>query len=298
MPGHPGGVQAVEPMENELRTIEQQGLFVMGAARSGTTVLQNALNDSREIFIFGEPVFHEDPGTPDFAARYNQKHRAWGNQENKSSFCPHFFERDASWSTYLCHLATMYRYVGSKLVINPEKSEETCQAIFDFHCRYFYRAHYVFTFRNPIDVLMSTRGLAELSGYTAVSHEVVLRSFVRVVGLYIRMLRNLPAVSAVFHESISDATFRDLGADLGVDLSSAARYYETKRIRRYTLDDIPEHARESVKAVIDLYENLREHALAGFESIQLEQNTGHLDISHYTPLGALQRRVEQLLKQL
>jgi hypothetical protein len=66
----------------------------------------------------------------------------------------------------------------------------------------------------------------------------------------------------------------------------------------YTLDYIPEHARESVKAVMDLYENLRKNALAGFESIQLEQNTGHLDISHYTPLGALQRRVEQLLKQL
>lgn len=72
----------------DLPAIEKQGLFVIGAARSGTTVMQNALNDSCEIFLFGEPVFHEDAGAPDFSLRYNAMHRAWGNQENKSSFCP------------------------------------------------------------------------------------------------------------------------------------------------------------------------------------------------------------------
>lgn len=282
----------------DIRTLDKQGLFVVGAARSGTTVLQNALNDSRDIFLFGEPTFHDDPGTTDFAARYNYRHRAWGNQENKSSFCPAFFASDALWSDYLCHLATMYRYVGSKIVVNPEKSQETCQRIFDFHCRHFYRSHYIFTFRNPIDVLMSTRGLAELNGDTAASYEVVLRNFLGVVALYIRMLRNLPSVSAVFHENVSETTFRDLGGRLGLDLAYAMRYYDPGRVRHYTLDDVPEHARESVKVVVDLYENLRQHALAGFEAVQLDQNSGHFDIRHYTPLGALQRRVEQLLKQI
>jgi hypothetical protein len=157
----------------KLAAIGPQGLFVIGAARSGTTVMQNALNDSRDIFLFGEPAFHEDSGTPDFAARYNDKHRTWGNQENKSSFCPRLFEDDAPWFVYLQHMATMYRYVGSKLVINPDDAQEACQAVFDFHCRHFYRARYVFTFRNPIDVLMSTRGLAELNGDTAAGYEVV-----------------------------------------------------------------------------------------------------------------------------
>jgi hypothetical protein len=280
--------------------VGSHGLFVIGAARSGTTVMQNALNDSSEIFLFGEPVFHQDPGTADFAARYNRMHRGWGNQENKSSFCPPLFEGDAPWFVYVRQLASMYRYVGSKLVVNPDGAEETCNAVFDFHCRYFYRAHYVFTFRNPVDVLMSTRGLAELNGDAAAGYEVVLRSFVRVVGLYIRMLRNLPTVSAVFHESIEEATFRELGESLGVDLSFAMRYYDARRVRHYTLDDIPGHARESAKVVADLYERLRTHALAGFESVQLEQNSKHLDMDgrHFTPLGALQRDVEQLLARL
>ena len=279
------------------QSIDSQGLFVLGAARSGTTVLQNALNDSRDIFLFGEPAFHDDPGKADFAARYNAMHRAWGNQETKSSFCPAFFGGDAPWSDYLRHLATLYRYVGSKIVINPEKSLANCQHVFDFHCRYFYRSHYIFTFRNPIDVLMSTRGLAELNGDVAASYETVLSSFVRVIALYIRMLRNLPSVHAVFHERIDETIFRDLGLKLRVDLAHAASYYDSKRVRHYSLDDIPPDARESVRAVAELYEDLRKHALAGFGLVQLEQNSGHFDIAHYTPLGALQRRVDQWLAQ-
>src|SRR5215469_5290504 len=59
------------PSRDDVRVqYDHQGLFVIGAARSGTTVLQNALNDSRAIFLFGEPAFHDDAGGPDFASRY------------------------------------------------------------------------------------------------------------------------------------------------------------------------------------------------------------------------------------
>jgi Sulfotransferase family len=277
--------------------IEGKGLFVIGAARSGTTVMQNALNDSREIFLFGEPVFHKDPGTPDFASRYNAMHRAWGNQENKSSFCPPLFAADASWQDYLCKLAAMHRHVGSKIVINPEHASADCETIFSFHCRHFYQSHYIFTFRNPVDVLMSTRGLAELNGDMAASYEAVLKSFVSVVALYIRMLRNLPHVTAVFHEQIGAATFVELGSWLDVDLASSAHYYDGERVRHYTMEQIPEHARGLASTVFDIYENLRDHAVHGFRLAQLEQNSGHFDIKHFTPLGALHRRVEQVLAQ-
>jgi transposase InsO family protein len=176
-----------------LQKIDGQALFVIGAARSGTTVLQNALNDSPHVFLFGEPAFHDDPGSADFAARYNAMHRSWGHQENKSSFCPPLFAEDASRPDYLEQLARPYCYVGSKIVVNPSNAAGTCRRVFDFHCRHFCRAHYVFTFRNPVDVLMSTRGLAELHGDAPASHESLLRSFLAVMALYLRMLRNLPS---------------------------------------------------------------------------------------------------------
>lgn len=293
-----GMAMTTAPMSDEVLTqheVDRKGLFIVGAARSGTTVLQNALNDSPDIFLFGEPAFHDDPGTPNFAERYNAMHRAWGNQETKSSLCPPLFAGDEAWHAYLARLAQMHKFVGSKIVINPEHALTTCAKLFDFHCRSFFRSHYIFSFRNPIDVLMSTRGLAELNGDPAASHESVLRSYVGVIGLFIRSLRNLPHVTAVFHEDMGPATFARIGSWLDVDLDGASDYYDATRVRHYTMDAIPERARPYAAAVAELYEDFRAQAQAGFSLVQLEQNAGNFSPGHATPLGALHGRVSQLL---
>jgi hypothetical protein len=295
--GTPQEQEQSKPSEQPLPmvSLDKQGLFVIGAARSGTTVFQNALNSSPEIFLLGEPVLQKDPGTPDFAARYNAMHRSWGNQENKSSFCPPLLAGDGTWQDYLTQLATLYRYVGSKIVVNPEHARQTCQELFEFHCRHFYRSHYVFTFRNPIDVLMSTRGLAELQGNRAESYEVVLRSFLHVIALYIRFLRNLPNVTAVFHENIDKELFQRTGEWLGADLADAPQYYDEARVRHYTLEQVPEHSRELAINVIEIYQDLRGQNSDGIRLVQLEQNSNHILATHFTPLGALHKRIEQIL---
>lgn len=280
------------------RHVAAHGLFVIGAARTGTTILQNALNDADDIFLFGEPRFHLDAGGADFAARYNGMHRAWGNQENKSSHCPSLFETDASWWAYLARLADTYRHVGSKIVINPEHAMAECGQLFDFHCRHFYTSHYIFTFRNPLDVLMSTRGLAQLNGGRVASHAEVLRGFFSVVQLYFRALRNLPHVHAVFHEKVDAHVFGALGNALDLQLDHAMDYYDHGKVRHYSLDDIPPDHRASTAEAMALYDDFRRETLAGFGLLQIEQNDGHLDAGHFTPLGRLSWRVARFLGEL
>ncbi|HEY8682549.1 MAG TPA: sulfotransferase, partial [Rhodanobacter sp.] len=235
------------------RRIATQGLFVIGAARTGTTILQNALNDADGVFLFGEPGFHQDSGSPDFAARYNGMHRAWGNQENKSSHCPGLFETDASWWIYLARLAELYRYVGSKIVINPERATEECRQLFDFHCRHFYASHYIFSFRNPLDVLMSTRGLAQLNGGRVATHKEVLHGFFSVVQLFVRALRNLPHVYVVFHEAMNADAFAMLGKSLDMPLTRAMNYYDHAKVRHYELSGIPEVHRALTAEAMTIY---------------------------------------------
>ncbi len=286
------------PASSPRAALAEQGLFVLGAARTGTTILQNALNDSPGIFLLGEPRLHDDPGEADFRARYNAMHRAWGNQENKSSFCPALFETDAPWQDYLLKLAGLYRYVGSKIVINPGDADDSCHRLFDFHCRHFYASHYIFTFRNPLDTLISTRGLAELNGDTAATHAAVLRAYAQVIQLYLRMLRNLPQVSAVFHDAVDASTFARLGDWLGLPLDGAARYYDGAKVRRYGLDDIPESSRAAMEEALAIYQSFRDDTLAGYQLLQIEQNSGHLDPGHFTPLGRLASRVQRFLDSL
>ena len=276
----------------------ERGLFIIGAARSGTTILQNALNDSRDIFLFGEPKFHSDLGTPDFAARYNSMHRSLGNQENKSTFCPMFFVEDAPWHEYLAHCAGLYRYVGCKIAVNPQSAAFDSRQLFDFQSRYFYRSRYIFTFRSPIEVCISTRGLAEYTGGVAASYEQVLHSFLTVMGLYLRMLRNFPWVSVLFHEETGVDSFTMLGKWLDLDLTTAASYYDETRVRHYSLDAIPAPHQERVSAVVALYEEFRAHSHLGFERVQLDQNSNHFEQRHFTPLGDLARRIDAMLISL
>jgi hypothetical protein len=269
----------------------ERSLFILGHARSGTTILQNALNDSRDVFLLGEADLHTDPGTPDFRTRYNARQRGFGNQENKSSFCPKLFDADAAWDAYLAVLMDHYRYAGAKIVVNPLGAEAAADQLFDFATRYFYRGQYIFSFRNPVDVLCSTQGMASFQGLKPESAGTILHSFLVVMRLHIRMLRNLPNVHAVFHEAMSPAVFAALGTRLGVDLGGAYRYYSNLKVRTYRKEDVAGDA-ALVEQVIALYEEFRRQALDGFELVQIEQNSGSIDPTHPTPLGRLYRGIE------
>ena len=278
--------------EDRLRANSERGLFVIGHARSGTTVLQAALNEAREIFLFGEAELQHDPGTPDFRARYNRMQRSFGNQETKGSYCPALFDGDARWDAYLAALLDNYRYVGAKLVINPDGAAANADRLFDFATRHFYRAHYVFCFRNPIDVVCSTQGLSVYQGLPPQDTRTILAANLDVIRLYLRMLRNVPNVHVVFHEAVSPLLFETLGNRLGLELGHACRYYSEAQIRRYRPADVIGGTPDMLDQVSGLYAEFRRQASSGFERIQIEQNSTSLDPNHPTPLGRLYWTIE------
>jgi hypothetical protein len=271
---------------------DEQGLFVIGAARSGTTVLQNALNHSRDIFLLGEPEFHFDMGDPGFAARYNALHRSWRNQETKSTFLPQLGPSDGPLDDHLARLRTLYRWVGSKIVVNAARHPSWTQRMFDYHCQNFYRARYIFTFRDPVAVICSTRDLQALTDSQADTVRALLANYAEVICLYARMLRNLPNVRAVFHGDMTEATFVDLGEWLKADLKGCHAYYDGARVRRYEINSLASDDVRHLDSVIELYCDLRAAVSAGFDRPQLEQNDANFDPKHYTKLGSIARHAE------
>ena len=273
-------------------------LFIVGAARSGTTILQNALNDAPDIFLFGEPNFHDDAGAPGFAARYNAMHRSWANQETKSTFCPAVLPTDGAWADYLLRLKAHYRYVGSKIVINPVRDGGYLGRFFDFHCRDFYRSRYLFTFRRPLPTVASTRGLQVLVRGESDDLRTILRNYAEVAGLYIRMARNLPHVRAVFHEDVGRPTFDALERWLEVPLEGSHRYYEASKVNRYEGLDGTLGYPEIFAALEGIYDGLRQEAGAEFRALQAEQNDNHLSAAHFTAIGKIQRQIDAVIRDL
>jgi hypothetical protein len=289
-PGLPGAACDALP--------DRQGLFIIGAARSGTTILQNALNDSPDIFLFGEANFHTDPGTPDFAARYNAMHRAWRNQETKSSFCPPVLPQDGPWSDYIRRMAAHHRLVGSKTVINPVRPENWLPRLLAFHTGTFYKSRYIFTFRDPVATILSTRDLQMLLVGRTDGLAVIMRGYVDTIGLFVRMYRTLPHVTGVCHEDIDRATFDRLQGWLAVDLPNSHTYYDRGRVLSYSDAGLDGAERALAAPIVALYAMLREALQTGFATPQLDQNNNHLDPRHLTPLGHISRRAEMIAASL
>ena len=286
------------PTEDRLELPSDRFLFVIGAARSGTTVLQNALNDSSEIFLFGEPNFHTDDGTPGFAARYNAMHRSWANQENKSSFCPAVLPTDGTWREYLSKLGAHYRLVGAKTVIEPARDRAYLDQLFDFQCRNFYRSRYIFTFRAPVPTISSTQQLQLLVQGGTDEIRLIVRGYAETARLYIRMLRNLPHVRAVFQEDADRQTFQALEEWLGVPLPRAHDYYDRDKIRKHPDPDGDSKIHEAIAALEQIYQLLRRGNQAAGPRLQLEQNNNHLRDDHFTEIGNADRRLAMILRDL
>jgi hypothetical protein len=275
-----------------------QCLFVIGAARSGTTVLQNALNESPDLFLFGEPNFHDEGDAPGFAARYNAMHRGWANQETKSTFCPPVLPDAAAWNDYVRHLGALHRYVGAKIVIVPGRDRAYLDRLFDFHCRHFYRSRYIFTFRAPAATVLSTRDLQLFAQGQSDGLRPILTGYAQTAALYVRMSRNLSHVCAVFHEDIDRSVFDDLARWLDVPLPRSHLYYEKSKVRHHADLDPATDGFDLLQAVQGIYEQLRTDARTGFRALQIEQNDHHLDGSHFTAMGKIQRDLDAVLRDL
>lgn len=269
-------------------------LFIIGAARSGTTVLQNALNHSPQIFLFGEPDLCGEDGQAGFAGRYNAMHRSWSNQETKSTFCPPILDEDGCWRDYWDRLSKTHRWVGAKIVVNAMGGPDWIDRLFTFHCRHFYDAHYIFTFRNPLAVVSSTHELQLMTGGGLSGLPAIMANYAETAALYLRALRNLPNVTAILHEDVGQATMRRLGRWLDVPLTGTERYFDDRRVRRYDASSFDEEDQRHIQRLDTLYETLRLAAAESSAPLQLEQNDAHPLEDHFIPIGSAARQAAML----
>jgi hypothetical protein len=294
----PASFQAPPPAPASQELPSHQGLFIIGAARSGTTILQNALNDSPDIFLLGEANLHTDPGTPDFAARFNAMHKFWNNQETKSSFCPPVLAADSYWQDYFRVLARHHALVGAKTVINAVRPDSWLEKLYAFHSQNFYSSRYIFTFRDPVATIMSTRDLQVLLVGRTDGLLAIMRGYVDTVSLFVRMVRTLPHVQALCHEDIDRDAFDRLEHWLGVKLPNSHLYYDSDRVLSYSDEGLDGETMRMLGHVRSLYANLRQELGRGITTPQLDQNNNHLNPAHLTPLGYISRQADLIAADL
>lgn len=147
--------------QGDLEKLEAQGLFILGSARSGTTVLTKCLNRSPEIFLLEEPNFFQNQHIQDFCVFFNALHEAIGNCRYKGTYVSFATDAEAGPLGLMLRLCRQYRRVGAKVAIGPHDTypPDWKQLYLDFHAKYFLRSPHLLTLRAPHETLWSMHKL-------------------------------------------------------------------------------------------------------------------------------------------
>jgi len=146
--------------EEEGRELETRGLFIIGCARSGTTIFANCLNMSKEVFLLQEADLFVNHRQDDFVGFYNARHRSYENLLRKGLYIPPAATPGRGAFDCLRRMSRRYRYVGEKVAIGPQPNDmgaDWRDQAFDFFARYFYGSAYFLTLRLPAETLWSMK---------------------------------------------------------------------------------------------------------------------------------------------
>ncbi len=150
--------------------IERQGVFIVGSARSGTTILSDCLNLSRDVYMLQEAFFFCNELAAkyvgwenyDFAATFNARHVGYGNPRDKGTYVPTADTPDRTPLEFLNRFRGKYRYLGEKVAFGPQPhymGDDWESGFLAYQARHFYHSRYFITVRAPHEALWSMHKL-------------------------------------------------------------------------------------------------------------------------------------------
>jgi hypothetical protein len=200
-----------------------RGLFVVGHARSGTTVLADALNTSADVYCLMEPYFYRSFDISNFAESFNGMHSGFGNPPIKGYWIPAFGGETGR--NVVSRLRQSYRYVGEKLAFRQREKDYDPDKFLEFAVENFARSPFVCVVRDPVKVTSSVLDLFENSSFDPAIIGAVVKSQLETYLLILRLAMTVPCCYLLVHELIDGETFAALGAHLGINLDRAIGLY-------------------------------------------------------------------------
>ncbi len=190
---------------------QSKGLFVIGSARSGTTVACKVLNLSPEVYLLEEANFYSSGDDPQFCSHFNQRHLQWGSHRGKATYVPLFSGRDHTAWELLKFLAQHYRYVGEKVAMGPWIDWDG--PLLEFHAAHFFFSQYVLTVRRPDETVWSMWKKFRKDG-DPIWH--YLRCWLAAFRVVAEFCSTFPNTRIVLHERISRESMEHLARLLGL----------------------------------------------------------------------------------
>jgi hypothetical protein len=210
----------------ELKRLESQGLFILGCARSGTTILARSLNRSPDVLLLEEPNFFLLEQVTEFVSFFNRLHASLGNRCMKGTYLPPPRSCDGGPIASLLRLAGDYRYVGEKVAVGPHDYPANWSRRFlDFHGKYFLRAKYLHIVRTPAESIWS---MHKMFPERPISR--LFETWLRTIALSLDAYHVFPNSKVLFFEDVDQSLIERLGKWLGLPVPSLPGTFGRKYI--------------------------------------------------------------------
>jgi hypothetical protein len=210
------------------RDISGQALFVLGFARSSTSISTQILNSSNDVFLLGEANIYLPHYERRFTDWYNQMHSDSNNQISKTTYAPDFVpDVDHDWLDWLCVAKTVYPLVGDKMAFSDQHfslaAPSTIRSFFESR---FFRSKYIFTIRDPVQTLLSTAKLFNISTERAIIRETI--AWLRFVQMWADWVRVFPSTLTFDADKLNHNVIDDLQTFVETDLSGAKLFIDER----------------------------------------------------------------------
>ena len=195
-------------LRDEVTNVGQR-IFVFGAARSGTTLVNDFLNIAPDCLILSEADLPISLGFKDFRAYFHARRLKVSPVPNKGGYIPSFVRASATGSEVLEALSEKYRIVGDKIAFGPGRSD--LLAIIEAFGNHFFDATYVVCLREPLTNILSMRKM-----FPEASDIEIYNAWANSVFYSLVIAANFPKVHLILHSSLSTGLLNRLANRLGI----------------------------------------------------------------------------------
>ncbi len=224
----PDAIALVEELRT-CRSIAGRCAFVLGPARSGTTILAQMINASSRAFITTEAFYCLAENHTDFRRWYNDQHRRFENQVSKTSYAPNFgYSGEHEWWKWLARAAEHFDVVGDKMAFADAHPQIIDPArLMEFFEARFFGSKFLFIFRDPVQSVLSAVDLWNRDPVALVL------GWAHVVKLWADFIRIFPNTMTVLLEELDRSKIAAIGDFLDLDLSESAKLLDPREQRRH-----------------------------------------------------------------
>ncbi|MDZ8260898.1 hypothetical protein [Nostoc sp. ChiQUE01b] len=293
-------IQESNMSDEDYEKLSKAGLFIIGSARSGTSILCDCLNLSPDVFLLGEANLYIHHNLDNFVEFFNNQHIQFNNRRSKGTFAPPSRLSESGGINFLSRMKKNYNFVGEKIAFGPNgkiDNQSFQEVFFNFNAIYFYFSNYILIIRRPAEVVLSM-----LKIFPETSLDLIFDCWLRTLQIQIDVFQSFPYSYVIFFENLSNETVMNLCSLIGINIHIPKGIFREEN--KYSLlaeDEIPDELELSKYQKICLFcEEVYKKVKNEFdlETFKFKETTANYGAARYGFSYNIQKQIDDIIHEL